>query len=281
MLSSEKLNKQTIFKVVLTGVMLFISILMILPFIWMLSTSFKFEKDIFTFPIQWVPQRWNFKNYTEVWSALIPFYVYYWNSVKISVISTVGCVVTSLLSAYAFARIDFKGRNLVFFLYITTLMFPNTMLLVPRLAIFRFLGLYNTHLALIIPGFISTFGTFLLRQYIMSLPNELFESARIDGCSEFKQFTRIAVPLVTAGITAFTIFTFVWAWNDYENPLMFISSRPLFTIPLGIMEFKGDKRSGIGYIMAGSVLSLIPIFVLFSFCQKYFIQGIALTGIKG
>ena len=185
-----------------------------------------------------------------------------------------------LFSAYAFAKIDFKGRNLIFLLYVVTLMFPNTVLLVPRLVIYRFLGIYNTHLALILPGFISTFGTFLLRQYFLQLPNELFEAARIDGANEFRIFGQIAVPLIKAGIAAFAIFHLIWCWNDYENPLMFVTNRSLFTIPVGIVEFRGLKTASVGYIMAASVMSLLPLFAIFLFAQKYFVEGIAMSGIK-
>ena len=184
-------------------------------------------------------------------------------------------------SAYAFAKIDFKGRNLIFLLYVVTLMFPNTVLLVPRLVIYRFLGIYNTHLALILPGFISTFGTFFAPAIFLQLPNELFEAARIDGANEFRIFGQIAVPLIKAGIAAFAIFHLIWCWNDYENPLMFVTNRSLFTIPVGIVEFRGLKTASVGYIMAASVMSIVSRCLPYSlFAQKYFVEGIAMSGIK-
>lgn len=274
-------NRKRLFKLFLTLIVLALGVTMALPLAWMVSASLKPEADIFVSPIKWIPETLITTNYRDVWNSIIPFDMFYMNTIKVTVISTIGCVIISLLSAYAFARIDFTGKNVIFLLYIATLMFPNTMLLVPRLVIYRFLGIYNTHLALILPGWISTFGTFLLRQYFSSLPGELFEAGRIDGASEFTLFLRIAVPLITAGITAFTVLTFVWSWNDYENPLMFLTNRPLFTIPLGIMEFKGEKNSGIGFIMAGSVLALIPIFTVFVAAQRYFVEGVSTTGIKG
>ena len=274
------LKGKKVVKLLLTILMLLVGLTMILPFLWMLSASFKPESDIFTFPIQWIPKDPILSNYTNVWSGILPFYQYYGNTIYVTVLSTIGGVITSLLSGYAFARINFKGKNIIFLLYLATLMFPNTMLLVPRLVIYRFLGIYNTFWALTLPNSISTFGTFLLKQYFSSLPSELFEAGKIDGCNEFRLFWRIAVPLVSAGIAAFTVFTFVFCWNDYENPLMFITDRPLYTIPLGVMEFKGLKTSSIGYIMAGSVLSLIPIFILFISAQKYFVKGIMLGAVK-
>jgi len=273
-------QKQRLIKLMMTVIMLGIGVLMILPFLWMLSSSFKPEGEIFTQPIQWVPRTFIWSNYPAAWSGIVPFSLYLLNTIKVSAWSLIGGVTICLFSAYAFAKIEFKGRNLIFVLYVITLMFPNTVLLVPRLVIYRFLGIYNTHLALILPGFISTFGTFLLRQYFLQLPNDLFEAARIDGASELRIFGQIAVPLIKAGIAAFAIFHLIWCWNDYENPLMFVTNRALFTIPVGIVEFRGLKTSSVGYIMAASVMSLVPLFAIFLFAQKYFVEGIAMSGIK-
>ena len=273
--------KERIFKTFMTIIMLGIGVLMILPFLWMLSSSFKPEGEIFTQPIQWIPRTFILDNYPAAWNMAIPFYLYFLNTLKVAAWSLVGGVTICLFSAYAFAKIDFKGKNVIFILYLITLMFPNTVLLVPRLVIYRFMGIYNTHLALILPGFISTFGTFLLRQYFLQLPNDLFEAARIDGASEFRIFAQIAGPLIKAGIAAFAIFHLIWSWNDYENPLMFVTNRALFTIPVGILEFRGLKTAAVGPIMAASVISILPLFVIFLAAQKYFVEGIAMSGIKG
>ncbi|MEK3723090.1 carbohydrate ABC transporter permease [Paenibacillus sp. FSL H8-0034] len=268
-------------KSILTFIMLALSIIMVLPFLWMLSTSFKLEADVFNFPIQWVPPSFTLDNYRDVWLGKVPFYLFYLNSIKVTSISVVGVICTSLMAGYAFAKIQFKGRHVLFMFYLSTLMFPDQMMLVPRFIFYKFLDIYNTHWALILPGMVSAFGTFLMRQFFMSLPNELFESARIDGCNHFKTFIHIALPLVKPAVVAFIIFSFVWSWNDYENPLIFLSKAELFTIPLGLLSFQEENRTSYALIMAASVSSLLPIFIVFLAGQKYFVQGIALTGIKG
>jgi multiple sugar transport system permease protein len=191
-----------------------------------------------------------------------------------------GSLIICSASAYAFAKIRFRGRNMVFMLYLATLMFPGAVLLIPRFIVFRWLHLYNTHWALILPEMISVFGIFLLRQFYASLPNDLMEAARIDGCSHFRIFWQIATPLITPAISAFTVLSFVWKWNDFENPLIFLIKPTLFTLPVGIITFKGEFQSAFGPIITASLVSMIPLFIIFLAGQKYFIQGIALTGTK-
>lgn len=277
----KKSTLKLISKIIFTAIMLFLSIVMLLPFFWMLSASFKPTADVFQFPISWIPKRGSFQNYLTTWFAKIPFYIYILNSLKVSVASVIGEVCTSALAGYAFAKIKFKGRNVVFALYLATLIFPNQMLLVPRFVLYRFWGLYDSLWALILPGMFTAFGTFLLRQFFMTLPDELMESAKIDGCSHFKTFYSIALPLCKPAISTLIIFSFVGSWNNYENALVFLNTKTLFTIPLGLLQFQSDDATNYGAIMASAVISLVPIFALFLSLQKYFIEGIAMTGIKG
>ena len=268
-------------KYILTLVMIALSILAVTPFLWMLSASLKATAHVFDFPIQWIPKQPIFTNYVEVWFAQVPFYRYFLNSVQVSALSVAGDVFTSALAGYAFAKIDFKGRNLAFLLYIATLMFPSQMLLIPRFVLYRLIGLYNTLWALILPGAFTAFGTFLLRQFFMTIPDELVQAAKIDGSSYFRTFTRIMLPLSKPALSTLTIFSFVATWNDYAGPLVFLHSKNLYTIPLGLLQFQDDQQTNYGAIMAASACSLIPIFVIFLVLQKHFIEGIAMSGIKG
>lgn len=266
-------------KTVLTVVMLLLSLLSVMPFFWMLSASFKPTADVFEFPVRWIPKTFIWDNYTTVWFAR--FQTYFMNSVKVSVVSVVGEVITSALAGYAFAKIKFKGREPAFVMYIATLMFPHQMLLVPRFVLYRLMGLYNSLWALMLPGIFSAFGTFLFRQFFTTIPDELMEAAKLDGCNHFKTFTRIILPLSMPVVSTLVIFSFVGSWNNYENALVFLSNKDKFTIPLGLLQFQTEEQTNYGAIMAASVLSLLPIFIIFLSLQKYFIEGIATAGLKG
>jgi multiple sugar transport system permease protein len=246
------------------------------------------ENDIFNFPVQWIPPAFTLRNYEYVLfgkemvygRTQVAFTTYYYNSIKVAFFGMTGGLIVCTTSAYAFARINFWGKKVVFMMYLATLMFPGAVLLIPRFIVFRWIRLYNTHLALIFPEMISVFGIFLLRQFYLSLPNDLFDAARIDGCSHFRIFAQIATPLVTPAIAAFTVLSFVWKWNDFENPLIFLVNNKLFTLPLGIVSFKEDFQSTFGPIITASLVSMLPLFIIFLAGQKYFVEGIALTGTK-
>lgn len=272
---SLKLTQKTI----LTVVMLLLSLISVMPFIWMLSASFKPTAEVFEFPVRWIPKTFIWDNYTTVWFAR--FQTYFLNSVKVSVVSVAGEVITSALAGYAFAKIKFKGREPAFVMYIATLMFPHQMLLVPRFVLYRLMGLYNSLWALMLPGIFSAFGTFLFRQFFTTIPDELIEAAKLDGCNHFRTFTRIILPLSLPVVSTLVIFSFVGSWNNYENALVFLSNKDKFTIPLGLLQFQTEEQTNYGAIMAASVLSLLPIFVIFLSLQKYFIEGIATAGLKG
>jgi multiple sugar transport system permease protein len=273
-------SRSRLIKIILTAVMGVLGIFMLLPFAWMLSASFKPDNEVFGFPIQWITKSFSFANYVRVWNSEVPFSLFFMNSLKITVLAVMGEVVTSALAGYSFAKIKFKGRDLVFLIYLSTLIFPGQMMLIPRFVLFREIGLYNTHWALILPGMFTAFGTFLLKQFFTTIPEELSESAKIDGASHWTIFTRIVIPLSTAAIRARILFQVVGMWNSYEPALIYLRTKTLATIPLGLQYFNKENATSYATIMAASVSSLVPIFIVFLSFQKQFVQGIATAGLK-
>ncbi|MDR2552009.1 MAG: carbohydrate ABC transporter permease [Treponema sp.] len=267
-------------KIIATLLMAFFSIVMLLPFVWMLSASFKPDNQVFNVPIDWIPRKATLANYIKVWGSSVPFYMFFLNSLKVTLWCVAGEVCTSALAGYAFAKIKFRGRDVIFWIYVATLIFPGQMMLIPRFVLFRLTGIYNTHWTLILPGMFTAFGTFMLRQFFSTIPEELSESAKIDGANHFIVFRRIILPLSFAAVSALIIFQFVGSWNDYEAPLVYLRSRNLATIPLGLSFFRDDNSASYGAIMAASVCSLIPIFAVFLTFQKQFVAGIATSGMK-
>ncbi|OCT12728.1 sugar ABC transporter ATP-binding protein [Paenibacillus pectinilyticus] len=268
-------------KIILTIIVTGISILMILPFLWMISTSFKINGEVFNYPIDWIPNTWHFENYKKVWAGTDPFYLFYWNSVKITGITVAGNLFTSAMAGYAFAKIRFKGRNFLFLLYLSTMMIPGQVLLVPRFILFDQMKLINTHYALILPGLFTVFGTFLMRQFFSSLPNELLEAGRVDGAGYWRTFWQICLPLTKPAIVTLLILSFTWHWNDYENPLILLRDKDLFTIPIGLNSYVEEFGTNYVLMMAASVSALVPLLIVVIVCQKWFVEGIASSGLKG
>jgi multiple sugar transport system permease protein len=246
----------------------------------MLSASFKPDNEVFDVPIDWIPRTRTVANYVRVWGSTVPFATFFRNSLVVSTWCVVGEVCTSALAGYAFSKIRFRGRNVIFWLYVATLIFPGQMMLIPRFVLFRLTGLYNTLWTLILPGMFTAFGTFMLRQFFSTIPEELSESAKIDGASHFTVFSRIIVPLAVPAFSALIIFQFVGSWNEYEAPLVYIRNKQLATIPLGLTYFREENSTSYGAIMAASVCSLLPIFAVFLTFQKQFVAGIATSGLK-
>lgn len=257
-----------------------LSFLMLLPFLWMLSSSLKTDIEVFQFPIQWLPAKPRWSNYVEIWSK-VRFALYYFNTIKITVIITALQLITCSLAAYAFAKIEFPERNALFIAYIGTMIIPFQVIMVPQFILLRNIGLINTHLALILLQAFSPFGVFLMRQFYLSIPNELLEAARIDGLGEFGIYMRIMLPLSKPALASLTIFTFVFVWNDFLGPLIYLNSSNLRTIQLGIRMFVTQYSADYAMIMTASVCSLIPVIIVFLACQKFFVEGISLTGLKG
>ncbi|WEK55050.1 MAG: carbohydrate ABC transporter permease [Candidatus Cohnella colombiensis] len=269
-------------RTIATILMLIVGIAFVLPFIWMISASFKPEIDVFKYPIQWIPTQWNLiENYSEVWNGEHPFAVYYWNTIKVSVLTTLVSVVVSCMAAYGFSHIDFKGKNVLFVLVLMTFMVPSYSILVPQFLIFTWLNLFDSHLGLIIIGSFSALGTFMLRQFFMGIHKEFLEAAKIDGAGHTRSFFQIAMPLVRPAIATYAILRFIWTWNDYANPLIFLRSDRLATIQLGIQKFATESGAYYSLIMAGTVSAIVPLIVIFVIGQKQVIEGIALGGVKG
>lgn len=276
------LKKIDMRKAVLTIVMALIGIMFLMPFLWMISASFKLEEDVLSFPIQWVPDTWNaVANYQEVWTGNLPFMLYYWNSIKVTVLTTLTSVTISALAAYGFAKIPFKGRNVLFLIVLATYMIPPQTLLVTQFLLYRWIGLYDTHTGLILLNSFSVFGTFMLRQFYMGISDEMIESAKIDGAGHFRIFWNIALPLVRPAIATYAILRFIWTWNDYQNPLIFLRSEHLYTIQLGVAAFADAHGSIYSLMMAASVSAIVPLLIVFVLGQKHVIEGIQLGGVKG
>jgi multiple sugar transport system permease protein len=259
-----------------------LAILFILPFAWMLVSSLKREIDVFRLPVRWIPDPLSWQNYVTVWTGAHPLPRYIGNSLLVAAARVAGELFTASLAAYGFARLRFRGRDLLFLLYLSTLIIPHQLLLVPRFILFRQLRIYDTLWALILPGIFTVFGTFLLRQFFLAIPQELSDAARVDGANEWQIYWRIILPLARPALASLAILGFVWSWNDYETPLVMLTSEENFTVPLGLTSYI-DEAGGFSaaLIMAGSVSSVIPIFIVFLLLQRQFIQAIARSGLKG
>jgi len=276
----EKDNK--LWRIIATVVMLLIGLGFIMPFIWMISASFKPEIDVFKYPIEWIPQHWNAAaNYHDVWFGEHPFAIYYWNSIKVAVLTTLVSVVASSMAAYGFSHIEFRGKNALFVIVLMTFMVPASSIIVPQFMIHRWLHLFDSHTGLILIGSFSALGTFMLRQFFLGLHKDYIDAARMDGAGHFRIFTRIALPLVQPAIATYAILRFIWTWNDYQNPLIFLRSDRLETIQIGIQKFASESGAYYSLIMAGTVSAIIPLIVIFLIGQKRVIEGIAMGGVKG
>jgi multiple sugar transport system permease protein len=258
-----------------------LSIVCVLPFLWMLATSLKTVDEVIREPHKLIPSDPQFVNYTSLWRDF-PMSAWIWNSFKISGLVTLGVVATSALAAYAFARIEFPGRNIIFLAFLATLMIPGMVYQVPKFAMIQELGWQNSHMALIVPALSSAFGVFLLRQFFLTLPKELEEAARMDGAGHFRIFTRIILPLSGPALATLAVFTFIGTWNDFLNPLLFIDDYEKYTLQIGLTFLNEQHRSVVNFnrLMAGDVIALVPMIAVFIVAQRYYVRGIALTGIK-
>ncbi|MDR0623900.1 MAG: carbohydrate ABC transporter permease [Treponema sp.] len=265
------------------GIYLFLVIMafaMLVPFVWMLSSSLKLNKDVFTFPMRWIPESPRWKNYSDIWIK-IPLGTFILNTVKLSVIVTLLQLLSSSFAAYAFAKLRFPGRRGIFLGYIATIAVPWQAYMVPQFILMRAMGLNNTHLAIICLQAFSAFGVFMIKQFYESIPDELREAAWIDGLSEYGIWLRIMLPLSKPALSTLTIITFVTTWNDFLGPMIYLTRTELKTIQIGLRMFISQYSSEYGLIMAASVVALIPVLVIFLSLQRYFVQGVAATGLKG
>jgi multiple sugar transport system permease protein len=257
------------------------AILFLIPFVWMLSTSLKEGPQVYTWPPVWIPHPLRVDNYLKAWRVL-PFAQFYWNTIRITALSIIGTVTSCSLAAYGFARLRFRGRDVLFVILLATLMLPYQVTLIPQYIWFAKLGWVNTYLPLIVPAFFGNpFSIFLLRQFFMTIPHELDDAAKIDGCGFFGIYSKIILPLSKTAVGVVAIFAFTYNWNDFLNPLIYLQSMEQYTISLGLRMFQTNTSIDMQSLMAMSVVALVPQLIIFFLAQRHLVQGVVLTGLKG
>ena len=279
-MAQKALKKVDISKLVIHLFLIIGAIVMISPFLWMVLTAFKSFGESTQVPPIIFPSKLHWENFGKVFSTL-PFAMFYWNTIFTTICKTVGQLIFCSLAAYAFARIKFPGRNVLFILIISILMVPNQAYVIPQYLIMVKLEWLNSLTALIVPGLTSAFGTFLLRQFFLSLPTELEDAAKIDGCNHFRIYWNIMLPLARPGLIALAIFTILWCWNDLMWPLIVNSSPSKMPLSAGLASLQGQYITEFPVLMAGALLVTFPMILMFIFLQKHFVEGIALSGTKG
>lgn len=256
------------------------ALVMIIPFIWMLSTSLKDQQQLFAWPPNWLPNPFVWNNYSEVWNR-INFSLYGWNTIKITVAVTLGRLVLCSMAGYGFARMKFPGKDFLFLLTLATMMISAQITIVPNFIIMRYLGLVDTHFGVILPQLADGFSIFLMRQFFLTFPYELEDAAKLDGCNPFMFYTRILIPNSKPILATLAVMTFQGVWNDFLWPLVMLTSPEKRTLAVGLSYLVGQYTTRWDLQMAGSVLTVLPILVLYFILQKYFVQSIKMTGLKG
>jgi ABC-type glycerol-3-phosphate transport system permease component len=257
------------------------SVISLIPFVWMLLSSFKDAAVVFADPPQWWPKPWLWSNYAKSFQKL-PFALYTWNTVRITATCMFGLIGSCSLVAYGFARMRFPGRNVLFIVLLSTMMLPAQVTMIPVFKIFATLGWYDTFLPLTVPAFFGApFFIFLLRQYYMTIPHEMDEAARIDGASTWQVYWRVLLPQARPALATVAIFAFMAHWNDFLGPLIYLSTPAKRTLALGLYAFQGQYATDWNYLMAASTVVMLPPLLLFFIGQKYFIQGVVISGVKG
>ncbi len=273
---SQRMSRALIYATLFLG-----AAILMFPLYWLASTSVKPLEEINSFPPIWVPSRIAIENYGALFQT-VPFWGYLQNSLIVTLTSLVGTTVSSSLAGYSFARLRFPGRNLLFVVALSTLMIPGWVTLIPQFIMFKDFGWLDTFLPLIVPQlFANPAYLFLMRQFFMTLPVEMEDAAKIDGCGYLRTFWSIALPLVRPALIAVATFSFLFNWNDFLGPLIYLQSPEHFTLPLGLAQLQSQYFTHTELIMAGSVLTVLPCVALFFLCQRWFIQGIVVTGVKG
>ncbi|WP_040950667.1 carbohydrate ABC transporter permease [Gorillibacterium massiliense] len=277
--------KNRLFPIIGFLVLAVVTIIMLSPLWFMLTTSLKTTKEMLHFPPTFIPKTFAFNNFSNLFTnSDIKFGQQYKNSVIVAVFNVIGTVLSSSFVAFGFARYRAPGKDLLFMLLLSTLMLPYPAIMIPQFLFFTKLGIHDSLLPLILPAFFgSAYMIFLMRQFFSTLPGELFDAGRIDGCSEFRLYWKIALPLSGAVIATVSIFTFIWTWNDLLGPVIYLDSQEKFTLPIGMASMLSSKFriAPWNLLMAASILSVLPIVTLFAFAQKRFVEGIVLTGLKG
>jgi multiple sugar transport system permease protein len=274
----NKIEKRS--KTIKSIVLALFGIIMLMPIIWMISSSFKYESDIFEMPFRFIPKNLNLQNYPSAIQKF-PYIQWYKNTIFVTVGVVLSVLIFSSLAGYAFAKLKFKGKDIIFSLFIATMMIPVQVRVIPQYIIFKHLGVIDTQWAVIFPWMFNAFSIFLMRQFFMSIPDELIEAAKLDGANEYKTFGTVIIPLAKAQLSALLILSFTWGWNDYFGPLIYIHTPNRQVLSVGIASFKAEYADNFGIQMAGATMALLPLIVLYLFAQKNFIEGIALSGVKG
>ncbi|MGG7149527.1 carbohydrate ABC transporter permease [Clostridium neonatale] len=277
MKSKKKMSKGIIYII-----LFFISFVCLVPFYWMIRSSLMDMSQIFTMPPIWIPNPIKFSNYKEA-LTMLPFGRYFFNTLFVVVFTVLGTVITSSLCAYSFSRIEWKGRDTVFGILLTAMMIPFAVTLIPTFIGWQKLGVVNSYAPLIVPAWFGggVFNVFLLRQFFRTIPKELDEAARIDGAGHFTIYSKIIMPLSKPSLIVVSLFSFMGSWNDFLGPLVYLNDGDKFTLSLGLMQFQGMYSAQWQYMMAAATVVLIPIVIIFFIGQKYFIEGISMSGMKG
>ncbi len=271
---------QLVGNVLLYVVLIGLAIFTLIPFVWMISSSLKLDQEVFQYSIRWIPEVCHWENYQLIWEK-VPLLTYFKNTAFIAIVVTILQTLTSSFAAYAFAKLHFKGRDVLFLCYISTIAVPWQAYMLPQFIMMRSVGLYDTLWAMVALQAFSAFGVFLMRQFYQGIPTDLCEAARIDGLSEYGIWARIMPPLSKAAIATLVIFTFVGTWNDYMGPMIYLTQDANKTVQVGLRRFIQEYSSDYHLIMAASLVSLLPVSIVFLSLQKYFIEGIATSGLKG
>jgi multiple sugar transport system permease protein len=277
----RRLQRGVLFVALLVG-----AVGMVAPFLWMITTSLAASGPDFgadrAWWQEWIPTSFAWQNYVRIWQDKnVPFAMFYLNSLFVSFCVTFGQVATSAMAAYAFARLSFPGRDRLFFGYLATMMIPGAVTMIPVFILLRHFGWIDTYKALILPGIFSAYGTFMLRQFFLTLPKDLEDAAKIDGCSYVRIFWHIILPLSKPALATLTTFTFMGAWMNLMWPLIVVNTHTKYTLPVGLAYFQGVHGTDWTLLMAASMMMILPILVVFLFNQRFFVEGIKLTGIKG
>ena len=279
-------SRRSLGKVLLFVTLAILALLFSIPLIWAVLSALKTPQELAMFPPPILPERPMWTNFIQVWSE-VPFFLFLQNTLTVAVLSVIGDVLTAVLVAYGFSRFRFPGRDVLFLLLISTMLLPPEVTLIPQFIMFKHVGLLDTLTALIVPSYLATsaFSIFLMRQVFLSLPRDLDEAAIIDGAGSLRILWEILIPLVKPGITTVALFSFLYHWNDFIRPLIFLNSQEKFTLSLGLRFFQKSITAGGGLpqddlLMAASVMMTLPVILLFFFSQRYFVQGSAMAGIK-
>jgi multiple sugar transport system permease protein len=261
--------------------LIFISVLMIFPFLWLVRSAFMTEREIMTMPIKWIPNQINLNNFRGALKAA-PFGIYFRNSTFLVLVNVTAQILSSSFIAFGFARLRFKGREVWFALLLSTMMLPYTVIMIPQFIGWKTVGAYNTFVPLMLPAlFGNAFNIFLVRQFYLGIPRDYDEAALVDGASYFTIYHKIIVPMSKPALCSVGVFTFMNVWNDFMGPLLYLDKHSIRTVSLGLQVFIGQHKSQLNYMMAASSLAIIPMIVIFFLAQRYFIEGITFSGLKG